>query len=190
MNQVKPAPMGKMKKQVRKVPAKETELAGYIGLVGHDLSVAPTTDKEEVFDLKVPVVDIPVYKQPVRIEYKDEPVPDSKFLYTKTSVDVTNLPKPIRGVTYVISRNALAAITKANRAIDEVEELTELIELLAETEDPGALKARTILKKKRAAIVSWLPYLDPRTDFVAPGDRIKDALGKAQFCLGLVSEID
>jgi hypothetical protein len=179
-----------MKKQVRKEPVKNTPLANYIGLVGHDLSASPTTDKEKVFALKVPVVDIPVYQQPIRIEYKDELVPGSKFLYTKKAVGLSNMPKPIRGVTYVISRNALEAITKANRAIGEAKELGEMIELLAETEDPKTLTVRKALKKKRAAIIAGLPYMEPRHDFVAPGDRIKDALGKAQFCLGFVSEID
>jgi len=169
------------------IAPKEAGLESFVALVGHPLVVLLETSKEEVkIKLKndeiVYGVDIPVYKNPVRIDYKIESVEDSDGIINSVeAINLRNLPKQISGLNYIVSRRVLEFVTKEN---DKLKQKKKFLEWAEATTDP-------VLKEKLQEEAQNLNCLfdKPRDDFYAPGEQIKTEGGKTLGALGLLKEV-
>jgi hypothetical protein len=190
----------KMHKQLEKIDAKKTPLANFIALVGHTFSVILLSNakykenKSILWDGSIKITDPPVYKQGVRIKikyYPDDEYPGIVCHARQTGL--TNLPKRIDGLKYIVSRQSLQSIDHENRKIQTHKRLDSLISKLKALQHScddemhreqideiidDVYKEKEILGK---------PFLDEeRHDFYAPGNRIKDSRSKVYGALGLI----
>jgi len=178
-----------------------------IALTGHNADFVPIMDKEKVKEMEeVPLVSLPVYKNTPRAQYQNKKALDweQDYIYEVHPRDIKDLPKPISGLSYVVSRETLRIITRQNELIEQKEkyntwlrQVKGILAIVAEQELAGA---KTLAKNLAQEIEQELKetqekiFLDkPRKDFLAPGSQLKkndkNGIQRTLACCGLISAV-
>jgi len=177
-----------------------------IALTGHPVNFVPLYDKEQVKEMsEVPLIDLPVYNNIPRVQYKYQSSPnwEQSFILEVHPTGIENLPKPIKGLKYVVSRETLRVITQQNELIARRDKLNNMIqeakELLAIVEEQEFSKAKTLAENLLHELEEELQRVNekiflhkPRTDFLAPGRQLKKSTKNGQKTLascGLISAL-